>query len=70
MSPVVASMSCSPHPAALHIAPAARLRGFCHYDFAPGELLCEQKDALAATELISRQMHNHYHHGDNQHRNA
>jgi len=28
MSPVVASMYCSPHPAALHIAPAARLRGF------------------------------------------
>jgi hypothetical protein len=29
MSPVVASMYCSPQPAALHIAPAARLRGFC-----------------------------------------
>jgi hypothetical protein len=28
VSPVVASMYCSPHPAALHIAPAARLRGF------------------------------------------
>jgi hypothetical protein len=28
MSPVGASMYCSPHPAALHIAPAARLRGF------------------------------------------
>ena len=38
MSPVVASISCSPHPAALHIAPAARLRGFCLYDFARGEL--------------------------------
>ena len=25
VSPVVASMYCSPHPAALHIAPAARL---------------------------------------------
>jgi hypothetical protein len=29
MSPVVASMYCSPHPAALHIAPAARLRELC-----------------------------------------
>jgi hypothetical protein len=29
MSPVGASMYCSPQPAALHIAPAARLRGFC-----------------------------------------
>jgi hypothetical protein len=29
MSPVVASMYCSPHPAALHIAPAVRLREFC-----------------------------------------
>jgi hypothetical protein len=28
MSPVVASIYCSPHPAALQIAPAARLRGF------------------------------------------
>jgi hypothetical protein len=28
VSPVVASMSCSPHPAALHIAPAARLLDF------------------------------------------
>ena len=28
MSPVGASMYCSPHPAALHIAPAARLRDF------------------------------------------
>jgi hypothetical protein len=41
MSPGGASMSCSPQPAALHIAPAARLRGFCLYDSAPGELLCE-----------------------------
>ena len=41
MSPVGASMSCSPQPAALHIAPAARLREFCLYDFAHGELLCE-----------------------------
>jgi hypothetical protein len=40
MSPVVASMSCSPQPAALHIAPAARLWEFCLYDFAHGELLC------------------------------
>jgi hypothetical protein len=39
VSPVGASMSCSPQPAALHIAPAARLRGFCLYDFAHGELL-------------------------------
>jgi hypothetical protein len=38
MSPVVASMYCSPHPPALHIAPAARLREFCLYDFAPGVL--------------------------------
>jgi hypothetical protein len=29
-------------PAALHIAPAARLREFCLYDFALGELLCEE----------------------------
>jgi hypothetical protein len=29
MSPVVASMYCSPHPAALNIAPAARLRESC-----------------------------------------
>jgi hypothetical protein len=29
MSPDGASMYCSPHPAALHIAPAARLREFC-----------------------------------------
>jgi hypothetical protein len=29
VSPVVASMYCSPHPAALHIARAARLREFC-----------------------------------------
>ena len=29
VSPVGASMYCSPQPAALHIAPAARLRGFC-----------------------------------------
>jgi hypothetical protein len=28
VSPVVASMYCSPHPAPLHIAPAARLRVF------------------------------------------
>jgi hypothetical protein len=28
MSPVVASIYCSPHPAALQIAPAARLQGF------------------------------------------
>jgi hypothetical protein len=35
VSPVVASMYCSPHPAALHIAPAARLREFCLYDSAP-----------------------------------
>ncbi len=34
MSPVGTSMYCSPHPAALHIAPAARLRGFCLYDSA------------------------------------
>jgi len=40
-SPVVASIYCSPHPAVLQIAPAARLRGFCLYDSAPGELLCE-----------------------------
>ena len=39
MSPVVASMYCSPHPAALHIAPAARLREFCLYDFAHGEII-------------------------------
>ena len=38
VSPVVASMYCSPQPAALHIAPAARLREFCHYDSAPGEV--------------------------------
>jgi len=42
MSPVVASMSCSPHPAALHIAPAARLREFCLYDSALGDLFCEK----------------------------
>ena len=42
VSPVVASIYCSPHPAALQIAPAARLRGFCLYDSAPGELLCEE----------------------------
>jgi len=41
VSPVVASMYCSPHPAVLHIAPAARLREFCLYDSAPGELICE-----------------------------
>jgi hypothetical protein len=29
VSPVGASMYCSPHPAALHIAPAARLPDFC-----------------------------------------
>jgi hypothetical protein len=29
LSPVVASISCSPHPAPLHIAPAARRREFC-----------------------------------------
>lgn len=29
MSPVGASMYCSPHPAALHIAPTVRLQGFC-----------------------------------------
>jgi len=34
-------MYCSPHPAVLHIAPAARLREFCLYDSAPGELLYE-----------------------------
>jgi hypothetical protein len=28
MSPANASMYCSPHPAALHIAPVARLRDF------------------------------------------
>ena len=39
MSPVVASIYCSPHPAPLQIAPAARLREFCLYDLAPGELL-------------------------------
>jgi len=32
VSPVCASMYCSPDPAALHIAPAARLREFCLYD--------------------------------------
>jgi hypothetical protein len=46
VSPAVASMYCSPHPAALHIAPAARLRGCCLYDFAPGELLCEDDGDL------------------------
>jgi hypothetical protein len=39
MSPVGASMYCSPHPAALHIAPAARLREFCLYDSAHGEFI-------------------------------
>jgi hypothetical protein len=34
-------MYCSPHPAALHIAPDARLRGVCLYDFAHGESLYE-----------------------------
>jgi len=38
VSPVVASIYCSPHPAVLQIAPAARLWEFCLYDFAPGEL--------------------------------
>ncbi len=52
VSPVAASMYCSPHPAALHIAPAARLRGFCLYDSAPGELFmadCELRLARADT---------------------
>jgi len=39
MPPGGASIYCSPHPAALQIAPAARLRGFCLYDSARGELL-------------------------------
>jgi hypothetical protein len=39
VSPVVASIYCSPRPAALQIAPAARLRGFCLYDSAPGEII-------------------------------
>jgi len=39
MSPVGASIYCSPHPAALQIAPAARLRGFCLCDSAHGEFL-------------------------------
>ena len=39
MSPVGASMYCSPHPAALHIAPAARLREFCLYDSALGSFI-------------------------------
>jgi len=37
--PVVASIYCSPHPAALQIAPAARLREFCLYDSAPGKII-------------------------------
>lgn len=39
VSPGGASISCSPQPAALHIAPAARLRVFCLHDFARGEFL-------------------------------
>ena len=35
---IIQAMYCSPHPPALHIAPAARLRGVCLYDFAHGEL--------------------------------
>ncbi len=45
MSPVVASIYCSPHRSALQIAPAARLRGFCLYDSAHGEFLHEVFDA-------------------------
>jgi hypothetical protein len=41
-------MYCSPHPTALHIAPAARLREFCLYDFAPGELLWKDDAELTA----------------------
>ena len=39
MSLVGASMYCSPHPAALHIAPAAQLHGFYLYDSAPGSFI-------------------------------
>jgi hypothetical protein len=48
VSPVVASMYCSPHPAALHIARAARLREFCLYDSALGEWLAEREAAQGA----------------------
>ena len=48
VSPVGASMSCSPQPAALHIAPAVRLREFCLYDFARGEFKVRQIQARAS----------------------
>jgi hypothetical protein len=56
LSPVVASMSCSLQPAALHIAPAARLRGFCLYDSALGELICEDDGDSLARALTQSQI--------------
>jgi hypothetical protein len=50
VSPVGASMYCSPHPAVLHIAPAARLRGFCLYDSAHGEIITTGIGWLADAE--------------------
>jgi hypothetical protein len=41
VSPVVASMYCSPHPAPLHIAPAARLRSFASMDSRAGLFSCK-----------------------------
>ena len=55
MSPVAASMYCSPHPAALHIAPAAGLREFGLYDFAPGVLFvadCELAEVTARCNFL------------------
>jgi hypothetical protein len=53
VSPCGASIYCSPHPAALQIAPAARLRGFCLYDFAHGEIITTGMGLVADAEAVS-----------------
>jgi hypothetical protein len=53
MSPAGASMYCSPHPAALHIAPAARLRGFCLYDSASGSFITTNLFILPDLHFVS-----------------
>jgi hypothetical protein len=51
MSLVVASIYCSPHPAALQIDTPPGSGGLCLYDSAPGELLNDDdwRNALGAT---------------------
>jgi hypothetical protein len=55
MSPVGASMYCSPHPAALHIAPAVRLQSFASMilrgELYHGEDMKDKKVAILSAYL-------------------